>query len=200
MITRLLILVLAALSLAALPAFAKPSGRAEVHVNVTDNLGVRQFCAGETVYALPVSDKSTSVVEQFYPGTDKGFASIYATPELIVRREGTTFVGGSAPDATRLFRRKFKGQTRGKCNDDDVAVFDKLEPGLHYLIIPVFWKRSDIPNRLKDIALSGGGRSDIYVKIPTNYRGGTFLVRTEIFAGETTEFRLENQIEDVAPE
>lgn len=199
MIIRILLLFSAALSLSAPHALAKPSGRAEVHVNVTDNLGTRQFCAGEMTHALPVNAKSTSVIEQFYRSTDNGFASIYATPELIVRREGTTYVGGTAPDATRLFRRKFKGQKRGKCNDDDVAVFDDLSPGSYYLVIPVFWKRTDIPNQVKEISLRGGGQNEIYVKIPTNYRGGTYFVRTEITAGETTEFYLENQMVDTAP-
>lgn len=199
MIQHLFPLLVAAFLLGAPQAFAEPAGRAEIHVNVTDNFGVRQFCAGEMTYALPVNAKSTSVIEQFYPGTDNGFASIYATPELIVRREGTTFVGGTAPDATRLFRRKFKGQKRGECTASDVAVFEDLKPGSYYLVIPVFWKRTDIPTQVREISLRGGGTNEIYVRIPTNYRGGTYFVRTEIKAGETTEFNLENQMVDTAP-
>jgi len=199
MIHRILMALMATLSLGAPLAFAETTGRAEIHVNVTDNFGARQFCAGEMTYALPVNAKSTSVIEQFYPGTDNGFASIYATPELIVRREGTTFVGGTAPDATRLFRRKFKGQKRGECTLDDVAVFDDLKPGSYYLVVPVFWKRTDIPTQVREISLRGGGTNEIYIKIPTNYRGGTYFVRTEITAGETTEFNLENQMADTAP-
>ncbi|MBK8196808.1 MAG: hypothetical protein IPK75_00460 [Acidobacteria bacterium] len=196
----MLLLALAAAAFGATPAIAKPAGRAEIHVNVTDNDGARQYCAGETVFALPVNDRSTDVIESVYGSTETGFASIYATPELIIRRRGTDYVGGTSPDATKLFRRTFKGQKRGKCDDLDVATFEDLKAGAWYLIIPVFWQDDTIPGRLRDVVLQGGGRNDIYVKIPINYRGGTFLVRTEIGAGETTAFILENQMVDPAPE
>lgn len=200
MIIRALIL---AASLTALPAplaLAKETGRAEVYVKITDNLGGQQFCAGETVHAIPVSSKSTKLMQQIYGATDAAFASIYATPELIIRREGIDYVGGSAPDATRIFRRKFQGQKRGECDSADTARFEELPPGEYYLVIPVFWKRKDLPDRKREVSLRGGGQNEIYVQIPINYRGGTYLVRTTIAAGETTAFNLENEMVDTAPE
>lgn len=200
MITRSFALAMITSALAAAPAFANEDGRAEVHVQVTDLAGTRQYCAGETVFALPVAPKSTAVVENTYGSTENGFASIYATPELIIRRQGTDYVGGTAPDATKLFRRTFKGQKRGKCDAADVATYEGLKPGSWYLIIPVFWQDESIPGYTRDVALQGGGRNEIFVKIPINFRGGTFMVRTEIAAGETTAFILENKIVEPATE
>ena len=176
------------------PASAKERSRMEIDVAVTDFEGRPKSCAGETVYAIPVRDKSTGVIFQKYRRLDFGYASIYSTPELIMRREGTIHLGGSASDATRLFRKKFKGTKRGKCDESGTAIIEKLKPGMYYVIIPVSWKLDDIPATYHDIAIKAVGRNVITYRLPTHYRGGTFMTLTEVRSNETVKFDLKNQV------
>ncbi|MCA8905140.1 MAG: hypothetical protein KDA43_09990 [Hyphomonas sp.] len=197
MIGRTSLISLATLLMCLAPAaHAGESGAAQVSVKVTDFEGNKRSCASETVYAVPVREKTTKTIFQYYRNVDAGYASIYATPELILRREGTKFVGGGSVNVTRLFRQRISGLKRGRCNENSVAEIRGLKPGAYYLILPVFWKQTDIKNDPKDIAIRTPGRTVITIKLPTNYRGGTYMVRTEITGTETVSFDLVNVIPD----
>lgn len=177
-------------------AHADSRSRIEIAIDVTDVNGTPVSCEGETVFALPVSKKSSKVALNYYGSQEAGYASIYATPELILRRQGIRHLGPTSPRGTRLFTKKFKGQKRGKCLENNVAVFEKLKPGKYYLIIPVFYKDTTIPERLQPINIYGAESVDVLVKISSNYRGGTFMIQVDLMADEILKGDLQSQLSD----
>lgn len=167
-----------------------------VAASLIDGDGVKRTCADETVFAIGKGRKSTKTMKQIYDSDTSGFASIYSTTELILVREGNRYVGGSTPKATRLFRKYFPNMHRAKCDVDGEFEFDGLEPGDYYVIVPIFWKDDRILAEERSITINMTGQNKIVVYIPMNYRGGTYMVRLPVDAGEETAIELKDTYDE----
>jgi len=178
------------------PAHAEnDSGGIEASVIVTDRLGGERTCAGELVYAHPVKKGSKKLIKRYYGEGPSGYISNYKTPEYILkrdrRRSAMDISGGVRRDSTVL-RSKYKTE----CSETGTFAFSNLKAGEYYLIIPVFWQREDLKANPKQFTYNSTRNYNDVITLASNYRGGTFMVRVPVTAGENFEFLLNNEYED----
>ena len=168
------------------------SNASEFKVGAQLNLanGEVRGCAGKTVYAIPVSKRSTQVVEYFYGNTESGFVTIYATPELIWIDRGYKTMIGSVSHTNRIFQQRFRHTKRAECSKENVAVFDNLKPIEYFLVAPVFWQDQSLPDGNQKVVASGSRRGGSY-STPANYKGGTLMAKLKISPGKQNNVSLE---------